>query len=99
MKKTEACSPFIHYNIYASVKLGLLREKLFLMKRKNEKKHMLSTEVSLFLSKELPERLKVTNKNIRTYSRRVMEKMVDLFPDEFRIGKNEKNLLYIEFVE
>lgn len=81
------------------VRAKLLREKLLLMKRKSEKRCILSTEVSVFLSEELSEGLKVTNRNTRTYSRRVMEKLVNLFPDEFRMGKNDKNLLYVEFVE
>jgi hypothetical protein len=81
------------------VRARLLREKLLLMKKKSKERRMLSIEVRVFLSKELPKGLKVANKNTRIYSRRVMKKLIDLFPNEFRMGKNEKNLLYIEFIE
>lgn len=80
------------------IRAQLLRKKLLLIKELTDRTFMLPTDVSKFLAKELPNKVKVTHKNTRIYSRRVMHKTVQLFPNEFRIGKNEKRILYIEFI-
>lgn len=84
-------------NTDIEIRAKALKKKLIMLK-KTGKKYMLSTEVSYFLTKELPRELKVTHKNTRIYSRRVMSKTVELFPDQFKINKNESRILYIEFI-
>lgn len=77
----------------------LLKKKILFIKEVTGKNYLLSTDVSKFLAKELHGSLKVTYKNTRIYSRRVMLKAVLLFPNEFRIRKNEKGILVIELIK
>lgn len=85
-------------NTDIEIRAKALKKKLLVLRKTTEKTSMLSTEVSHFLVKELPRELKVTHKNTRIYSRRVMLKTVELFPHQFKIDKNENGILYIEFL-
>lgn len=81
------------------IRAKFLKLMIFSVEDRTGKNYMLSTEVSKFLANELPEGLIVTYKDTRIYSRRVMRKTVQLFPNEFRLKKNEKNILSIELIE
>lgn len=77
----------------------LLKRKILSIEEITGQNYMLSTDVSKFLAKGLHGNWKVTYKNTRIYSRRVMHKTVQLFPNEFRIQKNEKGILSIELIK
>ena len=77
----------------------LLKRKILSIEELTGINYMLSTDVSKFLAKELHGNLKVTYKDTRIYSRRVMFKTVQLFSNEFRIQKNEKGILSIELIK
>lgn len=77
---------------------NLLKRKILYLEELTGKNYMLCTDVNQFLAKELRGRLKVKYKNTRICSRRVMIKTVQLFPNEFRIQKNEKGILFIKLI-
>lgn len=81
------------------VRARLLKEKLASTPYKNGKKFMLGTEVQKFLLHEIAEEHRATEKGIRQTAKDVMKKAVEQFPNEVRLGKNEKKRNFIEYIE
>lgn len=82
------------------VRARLLRDKLSNIPYRNGKKFMLGTEVQkFFLSEEVREDQRIKKKGIRQNAMDVMRKAVEQFPDEVRLGKNDKNRNFIEYIE
>jgi hypothetical protein len=82
------------------VRARLLRDKLSNIPYQNGKKFMLGTEVQkFFLSEEVREDQRIKKKGIRQSAMDVMRKAVEQFPDEVRLGKNDKNRNFIEYIE
>lgn len=82
------------------VRARLLRDKLSNIPYRNGKKFMLGTEVQkFFLSEEVREDQRIKKKGIRQSAMDVMRKAVEQFPDEVRLGKNDKNRNFIEYIE
>jgi hypothetical protein len=81
------------------VRARLLRDKLPSVSYRNGKKYMLGPEVQKFLLHEVPEEHRATEKGVRQAVIEVMRKAVEQFPNEVRIGKNNKKRNYIEYIE
>lgn len=81
------------------VRARLLKDKLSSVPYRNGKKFMLGTEVQKFLLHEIAEDHRANEKGIRQTAKDVMKKAVEQFPNEVRLGKNEKKRNFIEYIE
>lgn len=81
------------------VRARLLRDHLPSEAYRNGKKFMLGPEVQKFLLHEVPEEHRATTKGVRQATKEVMNKTLEMFPNEVRVGKNNKNRNFIEYIE
>jgi hypothetical protein len=96
--KSQAETKILSGNV-TEIRARMIFENLKTVDFRQGKRFSLSTEVRDFLLLKIPDEYRTTEKGAKQASKDVMEKALELYPNQLKIGKTRKNVRYIELIE